>query len=409
MRKLTYTLSGAAAGIGLFCLAAAGPLWAQGGPEAGGAGNAARAGVGNQISNHAAGIPEGAPGDNASFNDKSEDNSDAMQQAYKDYSQKKFAAAVPELQKILKKSPNELTAHQILANIYLQQNQLPQAIPEMEAIVRLSPKDAATRTNLGVAYLQTGSAPKAAETFQALATQYPTNSSYAFDYARALTAENKNADAAAAFDKAAALDPKNAQALLYAGLLYHQAGSDTKEHQASMDAKAVPDLKAALATGALSASDKFSADIALAEAASAAKQNSDAISDYTQATQANPTDFSAAANLGILQQNAGQKENAEAAYRQALTLKADNPKSYAAIQENLAGLLKSDGKLDEAATLLTQAAQVDSTSVALQDDLGSVYEKQGKKDQALAAYKQALTISPKNGLANEGVTRLSKP
>lgn len=394
---MKHILSGVSAGVGV-CLAAAGPVWAQGGPGGGAdSGQAARSGVGNQVTNPAQGIPEGAPGDDASFNDNGGENSDAMQQAYKDYSQKKFAVALPELQKILKKSPNTVEAHEMLADIYLRQNQAPQAIPELEAVVRLKPKDAAFRDNLGVAYLQGGDTVKAAAVFQTLMTQKPTDASYAFQYGIALEQAGKHSDAAAAFEKAAALDPKDSRAPLYAGLLYHQAGSD---------AKAVPYLKSALALGT---TDKFHAELALAEAATTAKQNSDAVGYYTQAAEANPTDFGAKANLGILQQNAGQKAAAEATYRQALTLKADSPKTYASIQENLAGLLKSDGKLDEAASLLTQAAQADTASVALQDDLGSVYEKQGKKDQALAAYKQALTINPDNGLAKEGIARLSKP
>lgn len=388
--KLKQTLAGA----GLLCLTATSPLWAQGGPSPSGGENAARAGVGNQVTNPSLGIPEGAPGDNSSFNDA---NSDAMQQAYKDYSQKKFPVATSELQAILKKSPNTLEAHEMLASIYTTQNQVPQAIPELEAVVRLSPKNAIFRENLGKAYLQTGSSAKAAGVFQTLLTQKPADAGYAFDYANALARQNKTADAAAAFEKAAALSPKDSQPILYAGLLYHQAGND---------AKAVPALKTAIALGT---TQKFNANIALAEAASAAKQNSDAIEYYTLATQANPADFGAEANLGILQQNSGKYAEAEASYRQALTLKSDDPKSVAGIQENLAGLLRVDGKLDEAAALLTQAAVADPTNVSVQDSLGAIYEKQGKKDQALAAYKQALALNPNNGVAKEGVAKLGKP
>lgn len=388
--KLNHTLAGA----GLLCLAAAAPLWAQGGP--GDSGGAARAGTGNQVTNPSQGIPEGAPGDNSSFNDNG-GSSDAMQKAYKDYSQKKFSVATPELQAILKKSPNTVEAHEMLASIYTLQNQFPQAIPELQAVVRLQPKRLDFRENLGKVYLQTGDSAKGAAEFQALLAQQPANETYAFEYATALAHEDKKAEAAAAFEKVAALAPKDSQAYFNAGILYHEAGND---------AKAVPALKTALALGT---TQKFNADIALAEAASAAKQNSDAIEYYTQATQANPADFGAEANLGILEQNSGRKADAEAAYRQALTLKSDDPKSVAGIQENLAGLLRLDGKLDEAATLLTQAASADPTNVSVQDNLGAIYEKQGKKDLALAAYKQALTLKPGNGVATDGIARLSKP
>lgn len=384
-------LTKTALGIGLLCLAATSPAWAQAGP--GDSGQAARSGTGNQVTNHAAGIPEGEPGDTQPI---PQDESDHMQQAYKDYQAKNFPTATKELQDVLKKEPNIVEAHEMLADIYLRQNQIPQAIPELETVVRLKPKNAAFRDNLGVAYLQSGDTAKAISTFQAVLTQAPTNGSYAFQYAIALEKSGKHADAATAFEKAAVLDPKNSAAPLYAGLLYHQDGSD---------AKAIPNLKSALALGT---DQKFNVYTALAEAASTAKNTAEAAQYYTLAAQADPTDFNTEANLGILEQNAGNKAEAEAAYRKAVVLKAKDPKSMASIESNLAMLLTSAGNLDEAATFLTQATQSDPSSVSLQDKLGAVYEKQGKKDLALAAYKKALTISPDNGLAKDGVARLNK-
>ena len=353
------TISRIAAGSGLLCLAAVSPAWAQAVPA---------------------------------------DDDGSLQQAYKDYSARKFAAATPELLAIVKKWPETLNAYKMLANIYLQQNQVPQAVPEMEAVVRLDPKDAATRSNLGIAYLQTGEAAKATDVFQALLAQNPKNAEYAFQYADALEQSGKHAEAAAEFEKAAALNPKDSRALLYAGQIYHQEVGD--------DAKAVPDLKAALALGT---ADKFIADTALAEAATAANQNSDAIEYYTQAAQAKPSDFGTQYNLGVLEQNAGKSAPAELAYRQALALKAPDLKSSAALRENLAGLLKSDGKLEEAAALLIQAAQADPASVSVQDNLGAIYEKQDKKALALSAYRQALTLNSGDAVAQDGVARLSKP
>ena len=400
MKQHKYAVSAALAGVGLLCLAGTSPVWAQGGPQADGNGNAARAGVGNPLTNNVSGdgesgtAPEAQPGDTQAI---PQDEADPMQQAYKDYSQKKFTVAVPELRAIVKKSPNIAEAHEMLASIYAMQNQIPQAVPELEAVVRLQPKRADFRENLGKAYLQTGDTPKAVGVFQALLTQYPSNAGYAYDYAIALDKEDKYADAAAAFEKAAALNPKDSQLPLNAGLLYHQAGND---------AKAVPELKSALALGT---PNKFNAYSALAEAATTAKQPTDAIGYYKQAVQAKPDDFGTVYNLGVLEQNADEKADAEASYRQALTLKAGDPQSYADAQENLAGLLRADGSLDEAATLLTQAAQVDTHNAAIQVQLGAIYQKQGKKGLALAAYKQALAINPNSAIAKDGVAQTSTP
>ena len=380
--------------IGLLCLAATTPVWAQGGPQASGGDNAARAGVGNQVTNHAEGIPEGEPGDTQPI---PQDESDHMQQAYKDYQARNFPAATKELQDVLKKEPNIVEAHEMLADIYLRQNQVPQAIPELETVVRMHPKDVAQwRGQLGVAYQQTGQFPKAISLYQTAMLRSPKDPTVVYSYAIVLEKSGKHADAAAAFEKAATLDPTSNVNSLYAGLLYHQIGNDTK---------AVPYLKTALVLGT---DQKFNVYTALAEAASTAKQTAEAVKYYTLAGQANPTDFNTQANLGILEQNAGNKAEAEAAYQKAIALKAD-PKSMASIQSNLAMLLTADGKLDDAATFLIQATQSDPSSVSIQDNLGAVYEKQGKKALALAAYQKALTINPNNGLAKDGVARLGKP
>lgn len=380
--------------IGLLCLAATTPVWAQGGPQASGGDNAARAGVGNQVTNHAEGIPEGEPGDTQPI---PQDESDHMQQAYKDYQAKNFPTATKELQDVLKKEPNIVEAHEMLADIYLRQNQVPQAIPELETVVRMHPKDVAQwRGQLGVAYEQTGQFPKAIDLYQTAMLRSPKDPTIVYSYAIVLEKGGRHADAAAAFEKAATLDPTSNVNSLYAGLLYHQIGNDTK---------AVPYLKTALVLGT---DQKFNVYTALAEAASTAKQTAEAVKYYTLAGQANPTDFNTQANLGILEQNAGNKAEAEAAYQKAIALKAD-PKSMASIQSNLAMLLTADGKLDDAATFLIQATQSDPSSVSIQDNLGAVYEKQGKKALALAAYQKALTINPNNGLAKDGVARLGKP
>ena len=391
----TFVFSSAFVGAGLLCLAAAGPVRAQVAPGEESSGSQTNpAGADNSMMNPKLDNSADARGEGDA---SSQDGGEPMQQAYKDYSQKKFSAAVSELQAVLKKSPNILEAHEMLADIYRRQNQLPQAIPEMEAVVRLKPKDASWRDALGGAYLQTGDYTKAADVFQAALAQSPASADDASKYAYALEKEGRHTDAAAAFEKAAALDPKDSRDALNAGLLYHDAGND---------AKAVPELKSALALGT---ADKYDANLYLAEAADAAKQPDDAIGYYKQAVQAKPDDFAAEANLGVVEQNAGKKADAEASYRQALTLKTNNASFFAGIQENLAGLLKSDGSFDEAATLLTQAAQVDTHNAAIQVQLGAIYQKQGKKDLALAAYNKALAINPNSAVAKDGVAQTSKP
>ena len=147
----------------------------------------------------------------------------------------------------------------------------------------------------------------------------------------------------------------------------------------------------------------------LAEADDKAGKRDDAIQEYKLASDAKPDDFSAVAEIGILNQLEIKKADAEAAYRKALTLKAPAPEAQAQVQANLAFLLAQDNNTDEAVSLLTQATQADPKNAQYESDLGEVYEKQGKKDLALAAYQQALTLNKAQPEARAGLARLTAP
>ena len=350
-----------------------------------------------------------------------------LQQAYSDFNAEHYDKATSELRDVIKKEPNNLTAHKMLAAVYQKQNNVVGMVPELEAVARLDPKDANTQSNLGVAYLQTGSFDKAVLVFRAAQARSPKDATVAYDLGlallqtgksdeaavafqkaikikpsavayeqlgTALEKSGKDAEAAAAFDAATNLDPKDAQAALYTGMTYHQAGHDDK---------AVPALQRALALGT---ADKFSAHMVLAEVYGHAGKTDEAIAEYKAASQIKPDDFGAAANLGVLSQNAGKKADALAAYRRALTLKAPTPEAMAQLQDTLAGLLAQDGGTDEAVTLLVQATQGDPRNAQYLGELGQVYEKQGKMDLAAAAYRKAVALDAHQPESVAGLARL---
>ena len=353
-----------------------------------------------------------------------------LQDAYNDFNGEHFDKATAELKDIIKKEPNNLMAHQMLAAIYQKQNKVAEMVPELETVTRLAPKDTNAQNNLGVAYLQTGQFDKAATIFKAAQARSPKDPATAYYLGLALAQSGKAADAvpvlqtavklkpssaayiqlgaaysqlgkadeaATAFQSASALNPKDPEAVLDAGMLYHQSGHDDK---------AIPALQKAIALGTR---NKFGAHMVLAEAYGKAGKTGDAIQEYKLASAAKPDDFGAVADMGVLSQNEGKKPEAIAAYRQALTLKAASPEALAQVQGSLAGLLAQDATADhttEAVTLLTQAAQNDPKNVQYVSDLGQVYEKQGKTDLATAAYQKALTLDAHQSEATQGLARL---
>ncbi len=316
--------------------------------------------------------------------------------AMDDYSHKNYKDAASGLKDYLKNNPKDAQAHRLMADIDVAQNNIAAAIPEWEAAVKLDKNDKSSTVNLGVAYMQTGNYDKAVDIYETAEARSPKDPQLNMQLAVALDSAGRHAEAVAAFEKAAALDPKNSVPALYSGLLNHQAGHDDK---------AVPELKTALALGT---TEKFQAYAALAEAASAAKQNDEAMKDYALAAQAKPGDFVTQYNLGVLEQNSGKKAEAEAAYRQALTLKTDDTKALAGVRSNLSLLLIDDGKLDEAAALLAQAAQGDPKNAEYENNLGQVYEKLNKKDLAIAAYTKAVQLDPGQAGAKASLAQLQK-
>ncbi len=344
------------------------------------------------------------------------------------YNHKNYDAAALALQGYLKDSPKDAQAHRLMADIYVRQNKLTDAIPEWETAVRLDSNDRVSRENLGAAYLQTQQFDKAAPIYKAAYAKKPKDGDTAYYYGLSLAQSGhiadaipvlqnavtlkpsapaymqlgvsldksgKRPDAAEAFAAAAKLDPKDPQPLLYAGLIYHQTGSD---------AKAVPALQQALALGT---DDPFDAHTALAEAAATAKNTGGALKEFTLAAQVRPNDFNAWANIGILKQNTGKAADAEAAYRKAIALKASDPKALASVQSNLALLLPA-GKADEAQVLLAEAIRNDPTNARYPYNEGLAYEKQNKTADAIVSYKKALVLDPTLIDAKQNLARISK-
>ena len=263
-------------------------------------------------------------------------NETPLQLASQDYSQNHFEKAAPELEMILKKTPQDVRARLLLSAIYLRQNRAQKAVPQLEAAAGLEnaagfhldfPAEVSSTQNLlATAYLQAGQTQKAILLERASLARAPKDPQTAFQLGIALNQAGKFSEAANAFAEAALLSRKDSVPFLLAGLLYHQAGDD---------ARSVPALNRALVLGT---SHKFEIYSALAEAASNAGSFQEAVTDDTLALKLQPSNFSTLANLGVENQNLGRTEQARALYQQALALKTGDAKSRAEISAYLQNL-----------------------------------------------------------------------
>jgi len=90
--------------------------------------------------------------------------------------------------------------------------------------------------------------------------------------------------------------------------------------------------------------------------------------------------------LGLSAWKSGDREQAESAFVQALTLDSTHVKSHL----NLSRVLLEEGKPDSALEHIEQAIALDSTSSEPLRLQGRVFEAQGKTDDAIVAYQRAI-------------------
>jgi protein O-GlcNAc transferase len=109
-----------------------------------------------------------------------------------------------------------------------------------------------------------------------------------------------------------------------------------------------------------------------------------------QAIEAKPNEAVFHANLGIVYESLSRWPNAEAAYRQSVSL---NPRNAAALN-SLGNLHRAAWRLDEATRCYKQAVAVDENFVAARSNLGNAFADLGHFDQAISCYRRAIEIDP---------------
>lgn len=407
-------------------------------------------------------------------------NDPAFRKAVDDFRVGKYPQAQTELEGVVQKTPGNASAHNMLGYLYLQNKDTDRALTEMQAAVRLNPGDMQAHSNLGSVYLQNGHYQQAAAQFKIISDHTPTDDHARFNYALAtgqagnrqdaiqtfrdltaahpdapasapayrnlgyfLHANENNADAAAAYQKAAALDPKDTTSLYYAGELDEQSGN----HAAAISALSTVVANEAYPKGDVAA--RYNAHFTLGQAYAAQKDISNAIAQFRAATDVNSNDFSAWYNLGVMlaQAGPGQVSAAEDAYAHALANKKDDPQALAALHAvqstdhaTKGKTAAEQGDLDKAADEWRQAVQTDPTddasrlalasyymgqksadgaaaaitqyeevakrepqNSAVQNQLGLAYEAQGNHSAAQEAFNNALRLDPKNAQAQNNI------
>ncbi len=341
----------------------------------------------------------------------------------------KTTAAIAEL-KALTQTPqyrNDPTVHNLLGYLYLTQANPTAAIPELQTTVVLAPANLDARNNLGNALRQTTQYDDAATQYQYIlahpAPGGPDPARVKFNLATVLgqagrldeslalfgdltasgTADasvyknygfflqkaGRSADAAAALQKSATLNPKDAAASLSAGELYAKSGQYDAA-VTSLTQAVGPDV-----SPKLDAAAEYDAYFALGESYAAKGDHLQAIKEFDTASRLQPQNAAPLYNEGVLQQQANLSADAETSYRSALAKDPNNPQIQTALGVLLAD--RGQGSSAEAASLLSSGAAAlpqNAQAAPFYSRLGDVYARQKDYAHANAARLQALSLAP---------------
>ncbi len=135
-------------------------------------------------------------------------------------------------------------------------------------------------------------------------------------------------------------------------------------------------------------------DVKMGIAALKAGDTNGAKAAFEVAVQKNPKQADAHHYLGLVNDQSGNKVEAEKNYRKALELQPDLEESAV----NLAAILVETGKFDDAATLMKKAIAKNPKSAALQVNLGMALSGKNDVDGASKAFEEAVKLEPNNGI-----------
>jgi tetratricopeptide (TPR) repeat protein len=204
----------------------------------------------------------------------------------------------------------------------------------------------------GIACHRQGDNMAAAEWFRRAVDLRSDVPSYHFHLAEALRALERYEDARAAYQRALALDPRNADA-------HYGLGN------------------------ALFELHRFA----------------EAVDQYRQALQFNPGDAEALNNLGNALQELGDFDGAAASYRRALEVNPD----FAEALLNFGSFLAERGQVTDAASCYHRVLSVDPCNADALLLLGNALRRQDKLSEAVRTYQQALRAAPSSVKAHIGL------
>ncbi len=226
--------------------------------------------------------------------------------------------------------------------------------------------------------------------------------------------------ALAEFEKALALDPNDAEALLNIGAIHQGEGkSDLAQHFVQRALSVDPNSIGALAQLAEIRRDQEDLDEAIRLFAEAleiddsqpflfmgvgdvlqrAGRYEEAVQAFQHVLELEPDSFKARYNLGVTYTNMGRVEEAIAIYEEALELAPKDIEAPAA-RNNLGAIFLAQGDADRALEHFEAALKAAPANVESRYNAAILYLEKGRTDEALKLLEEAVKLEPNHEQVN---------
>ncbi|MDO5773634.1 MAG: tetratricopeptide repeat protein [Spirochaetales bacterium] len=308
-----------------------------------------------------------------------------------------YASAENFLRNAAKKDPGNSTYFYQLGRVLAMQKKYNESLAAFQTSIKINGNFAPAHYNSGFVCEKLGKNKEALASYRN-ASKIKPDYENAFMGAGHILAEEKNySEAVKSYSEAVKINPSRAQTYQELGSCYSELKNYSLAEQNFLKALSCPDSTAeknALTYYNLStvmfAQDKKN------EAFDFAKKAYDNKEKTSSEVKANIS-----YNLGLLNQESGNENEAIKLYQETLNLDSNHVKA----NTNLGMILLMKNQPDAAIALLVKAYKNDSKNFEVNNNLGSAYRDTGDFSNSVKFYKNALDIEPENMTVKENLAK----
>lgn len=306
-------------------------------------------------------------------------------------------------------NPRSWIAHNNLATVLLQKEQVAEAARLLEEVVRLNPAYADGYNNLAMALLRLERTEEAMGHFEEALRLDPKSGSAHFNYANALAFYGRGDEAREHYERALELLPQSKQARTNYGVFLIQQGEiesgvarlksaievapgDVSPHQLLIETLLAigrsDEALAAIQAMATAMPNNAAAHNNAGNLLLSLNREDDALKHLQRAAELEPGNAEVQFNLGNAYLAARDIETAKQQYRRAIELNPD----YAAARLNLANLLVESAKFEEAVAEYKRVIALQPDYLTAHQNLASVLNTLGRFDEAMEHLRTAWKL-----------------